>query len=245
MNNWPGYFTRIFLTTARFAASGWISCVGARHGSLRGRNSRLPQDRRSGLARASAARRARRAAHRMCAVQFALISTICPSFSLNMTGTSKQELKMHAQAEPERPKGEGSSWSGAAPRLRGGRPSLRGGRPEAKHCFAKRERADTDVGPGGCKWIIIAAGRQRQQRSEVAGATLQMARVLFASNEGQMVERYRIFAFTTFYRADSMASVRWATRGVAGYGRGMASPLRYPFRKLLNYPGRRLWTRAS
>ena len=113
---------------------------------------------------------------------------------------------MHAQAQPERPKGEGSSWSGAAPRLRGGRPSLRGGRPEAKHCFAKRERADTDVGPGGCKWIIIAAGRQRQQRSEVAGATLQMARVLFASNEGQMVERYRIFAFTTFYRADSMAS---------------------------------------
>ena len=50
----------------------------------------------------------------MCAVQFALISTICPSFSLNMTGTSKQELKMHAQAKPERPKGEGSSWSGAA-----------------------------------------------------------------------------------------------------------------------------------
>ena len=62
----------------------------ARHGSLRGRNSRLPQDRRSGLARASAARRARRAAHRMCAVQFALISTICPSFSLNMTGYSPQ-----------------------------------------------------------------------------------------------------------------------------------------------------------
>ena len=58
--------------------------------SLRGRNSRLPQDRRSGLARASVARRARRAAHRMCAVQFALISTICPSFSLNMTGYSPQ-----------------------------------------------------------------------------------------------------------------------------------------------------------
>ena len=54
------------------------------------------------------------------------------------------------------------------------------GAPEAKHRFAKRERADTDVGPGGCKGIIIAAGRQRQQRSEVAGATLQMARVLFA-----------------------------------------------------------------
>ena len=29
---------------------------------------------------------------------------------------------------------------------------------------------------------------------------------IFASNEGQTVERYRIFAFTTFYRADSMAS---------------------------------------
>ena len=120
MSNWPGYFTRIFLTTARFAASGWISCVGARHGSLRGRNSRLPQDRRSGLARASAARRARRAAHRMCAVQFALISTICPSFSLNMTGTSKQELKMHAQAQPERPKGEGHGWPEFySPQMRG------------------------------------------------------------------------------------------------------------------------------
>ena len=69
-----------------------------------------------------------------------------------------------------RPKGEGSSWSGAAPRLRGGR-------PEAKHCFAKRERADTDVGPGGCTGIIIAAGRQRQQPTEAAGATFRMARV--------------------------------------------------------------------
>ena len=88
--------------------------------SLRGRNSRLPQDRRSGLARASAARRARRAAHRMCAVQFALISTICPSFSLNMTGTSKQELKMHAQAKPERPKGEGHGWPEFySPQMRG------------------------------------------------------------------------------------------------------------------------------
>ena len=125
---------------------------------------------------------------------------------------------MHAQAEPERPKGEGSSWSGAAPRLRGGR-------PEAKHCFAKRERADTDVGPGGCKWIIIAAGRQRQQRSEVAGATLQMARVLFASNEGQMVERYRIFAFTTFYRADSVPRPYGCSRAkVSGVGATHASP---------------------
>ena len=132
---------------------------------------------------------------------------------------------MHAQAQPERPKGEGSSWSGAAPRLRGGRPSLRGGRPEAKHCFAKRERADTDVGPGGCKWIIIAAGRQRQQRSEVAGATLQMARVLFASNEGQMVERYRIFAFTTFYRADSVPRPYGCSRAkVSGVGATHASP---------------------
>ncbi len=88
--------------------------------SLRGRNSRLPQDRRSGLARASAARRARRAAHRMCAVQFALISTICPSFSLNMTRTSKQELKMHAQAKPERPKGEGHGWPEFySPQMRG------------------------------------------------------------------------------------------------------------------------------
>ena len=94
--------------------------VGARPWSLRGRNSRLPQDRRSGLARASAARRARRAAHRMCAVQFALISTICPSFSLNMTRTSKQELKMHAQAEPERPKGEGHGWPEFySPQMRG------------------------------------------------------------------------------------------------------------------------------
>ena len=58
----------------------------------------------------------------MCAVQSALISTIGPSFSLNMTGTSKQELKMHAQAEPERPKGEGSSWSGAAPAFAGAGP---------------------------------------------------------------------------------------------------------------------------
>ena len=49
-----------------------------------------------------------------CAVQSALIRGLGTSFSLNMTGTSKQELKMHAQAEPERPKGEGSSWSGAA-----------------------------------------------------------------------------------------------------------------------------------
>ena len=73
-------------------------------------DSRLPQDRRSGLVRASAARRARRAAHRMCAVQFALIRGLGPSFSLNMTGTSKQELKMHAQAKPERPKGEGHGW---------------------------------------------------------------------------------------------------------------------------------------
>ena len=87
-----------------------IASVRARHGSLRGRNSRLPQDRRSGLARASAARRARRAAHRMCAVQSALIRGLGTSFSLNMTGTSKQELKMHAQAEPERPKGEGHGW---------------------------------------------------------------------------------------------------------------------------------------
>ena len=84
--------------------------VRARHGSLRGRNSRLPQDRRSGLARASAARRARRAAHRMCAVQSALIRGLGTSFSLNMTRTSKQELKMHAQAKPERPKGEGHGW---------------------------------------------------------------------------------------------------------------------------------------
>ncbi len=30
--------------------------------------------------------------------------------SLNMTRTSKQELKMHAQAKPERPKGEGHGW---------------------------------------------------------------------------------------------------------------------------------------
>ena len=84
--------------------------VRARRWSLRGRNSRLPQDRKSGLARASAARRARRAAHRMCAVQSALIRGLGTSFSLNMTGTSKQELKMHAQAEPERPKGEGHGW---------------------------------------------------------------------------------------------------------------------------------------
>ena len=35
-----------------------------------------------------------------------------------------------------------------------------------------------------------------------------------------MVERYRIFAFTTFYRADSMAS-----------------PLRCLFRELVRYPG--------
>ena len=34
------------------------------------------------------------------------------------------------RARSARPKGEGSSWSGAAPRLRGGRPSLRGGRPD-------------------------------------------------------------------------------------------------------------------
>ena len=87
-----------------------INAARARHGSLRGRNSRLPQDRRSGLARASAARRARRAAHRMCAVQSALIRGLGTSFSLNMTRTSKQELKMHAQAEPERPKGEGHGW---------------------------------------------------------------------------------------------------------------------------------------
>ena len=85
------------------------------------------------------------------------------------------------------------------------------GAPEAKHRFAKRERADTDVGPGGCKWIIIAAGRQRQQRSEVAGATLQMARVQFASNEAPRPREKRIFAVTNSYRADSMAS-----------------PLRYP-----------------
>ena len=52
-------------------------------------------------------------AHRMCAVQSALIRGLGTSFSLNMTRTSKQELKMHAQAKPERPKGEGSSWSGA------------------------------------------------------------------------------------------------------------------------------------
>ena len=45
--------------------------------------------------------------HRMCAVQSALIRGLGTSFSLNMTGTLKQELKMHAQAEPERPKGEG------------------------------------------------------------------------------------------------------------------------------------------
>ena len=67
-----------------------IAGVRARHGSLRVRNSRLPQDRRSGLARASAARRARRAAHRMCAVQSALIRGLGTSFSLNMTGYSPQ-----------------------------------------------------------------------------------------------------------------------------------------------------------
>ena len=49
-----------------------------------------------------------------CAVQSALIRGLGTSFSLNMTRTSKQELKMHTQAKPERPKGEGSSWSGAA-----------------------------------------------------------------------------------------------------------------------------------
>ena len=159
--------------------------------SLRGRNSRLPQDRRSGLARASAARRARRAAHRMCAVQFALISTICPSFSLNMTRTSKQELKMHAQAQPERPKGEGSSWSGAA-RLR-------------QSTALPSENGPTLMSAlGAVRGSSLRQDAKRQQRIEVARATLQMARVLFASNEGQMVERYRIFAFTTFYRADSM-----------------------------------------
>ena len=78
------------------------------------------------------------------------------------------------------------------------------GAPEAKHRFAKRERADTDVGPGGCKGIIIAAGRQRQQRTEVAGATLQMARVLFASKEAPRPREKRIFAFTTSCRADSV-----------------------------------------
>ena len=89
------------------------ACKRPRRGdawSLRGRNSRLPQDRRSGLVRASAARRARRAAHRMCAVQSALIRALGTSFSLNMTRTSKQELKMYAQAKPERPKGEGHGW---------------------------------------------------------------------------------------------------------------------------------------
>ena len=50
----------------------------------------------------------------MCAVQPALIRGLGTSFSLNMTRTSKQELEMHAQVETERPKGEGSSWSGAA-----------------------------------------------------------------------------------------------------------------------------------
>ena len=40
----------------------------------------------------------------MCAVQSALIRGLGTSFSLNMTGTSKQELKMHAQAEPQRPR---------------------------------------------------------------------------------------------------------------------------------------------
>ena len=95
------------------------------------------------------------------------------------------------------PEGRGFELVGRSPRLRGGR-------PEAKHRFAKRERADTDVGPGGCKGIIIAAGRQRQQCIEVAGATLQMARVLFASNEAPRPREKRIFAFTTSCRADSV-----------------------------------------
>ena len=72
---------------------------------------------------------------------------------------------------------EGGTPEGRGFELVGRSPRLRGGRPEAKHCFAKRERADTDVGPGGCTEIIIAAGRQRQQPTEAAGATLQMARV--------------------------------------------------------------------
>ena len=123
------------------------------------------------FARASAARRARRAAHRMCAVQFALISTICPSFSLNMTGTSKQELKMHAQAQPERPR-----QSTALP----------------------SENGPTLMSALGCKGIIIAAGRQRQQRSEVAGATCRWPEFLFASNGGQTGGAISNFRFHDF-----------------------------------------------
>ena len=78
--------------------------------SLRGRNSRLPQDRRSGLARASAARRARRAAHRTCAVQFALIRVLGTSFSLNMTRPSEQERRCTRRRSRSAPRGEGHGW---------------------------------------------------------------------------------------------------------------------------------------
>ena len=96
---------------------------------------------------------------------------------------SRGEAQLRAGAKKPRadeggtPKGRWTSPSGAAPRLRGRR-------PEAKHCFAKRERADTDVGPRGCTGIIIAAGRQRQQPIEAAGATFQMARVYLAPTLG-------------------------------------------------------------
>ena len=96
---------------------------------------------------------------------------------------SRGEAQLRAGAKKPRadeggtPKGRWTSSSGAVPRLRGRR-------PEAKHCFAKRERADTDVGPRGCTGIIIAAGRQRQQPIEAAGATFQMARVYLAPTLG-------------------------------------------------------------
>ena len=96
----------------------------------------------------------------------------------------ERERRSHVPTKAARPKGDGRARRAQPPAFAGAVPRLRGGRPEAKHCFAKRERADTDVGPRGCTGIIIAAGRQRQQPIEAAGATFQMARVYLAPTLG-------------------------------------------------------------
>ena len=68
-------------------------------------------------------------------------------------------------------------------------------------------RSPVSGGPAaGEAWSLRGRNSRLQIRSHLHHLPLLFVEYdrIFASKEGQMVERYRIFAFTTFYRADSV-----------------------------------------